>query len=105
MAREGDGMVALDTRVSELIVEQIGGEVPGELDLSHVPAKEARRLDRTIALAVVAAREALEGSKLSVDESNCERIGVSVGSGIGGLETIEQGVDVLAKSGPRRVPP
>lgn len=84
---------------------QIAGEVPGELDLSHVPAKEARRIDRTIALALVAAREALESSKLSVDESNCERIGVSVGSGIGGLETLEQGVDVLARSGPRRVPP
>ena len=47
---------------------QIAGEVPGELDLSHVPAKEARRLDRTIALALVAAREALEGSKLSIDD-------------------------------------
>jgi 3-oxoacyl-[acyl-carrier-protein] synthase II len=84
---------------------QIAGEIPGELDLSHVPAKEARRLDRSIAIALVAAREALETSKLSVDASNCERIGVSVGSGIGGLETIEQGVDVLRKSGPRRVPP
>jgi 3-oxoacyl-[acyl-carrier-protein] synthase II len=84
---------------------QIAGELPGELDLSHVPPKEARRLDRNIALAVVAAREALESSKLTVDDSNCERIGVAVGSGIGGLETIEQGVDVLAKSGPRRVPP
>jgi 3-oxoacyl-[acyl-carrier-protein] synthase II len=84
---------------------QIAGEVPGELDLSDVPAKEARRLDRTIALAVVAAREAMESGKLTVDASNCERIGVSVGSGIGGLETIEEGVDLLAKSGPRRVPP
>ena len=84
---------------------QIAGEVPGELDLSHVPAKEARRLARTISLALVAAREALEASKLCVDDANRERIGVSVGSGIGGLETIEQGVDVLAKSGPRRVPP
>ncbi len=84
---------------------QIAGEVPGELDLSHVPAKEARRLDRTIAFALVAAREALEGSKLSVDDANRERIGVAVGSGIGGLETIEQGVAVLARSGPRRVPP
>jgi 3-oxoacyl-[acyl-carrier-protein] synthase II len=84
---------------------QIAGEILGELDLSHVPPKEARRIDRTIALALVAAREALEGSKLSIDASNCERIGVSVGSGIGGLETIENGVDILEKSGPRRVPP
>ena len=84
---------------------QIAGEIPGELDLSDVPAKEARRLDRTIKLAVVAAREAIEGAKLTVDASNCERIGVSVGSGIGGLETIEEGAVVLERSGPRRVQP
>jgi 3-oxoacyl-[acyl-carrier-protein] synthase II len=84
---------------------QIAGEVPGELDLSDVPAKEARRLDRTIKLALVAAREAIEGAKLTIDASNCERIGVSVGSGIGGLETIEEGAVVLERSGPRRVQP
>ncbi|HKA14974.1 MAG TPA: beta-ketoacyl-ACP synthase II [Myxococcota bacterium] len=84
---------------------QIAGEVPGELDLSDVPAKEARRIDRSIALALVASREALESSKLTIDAGNCERIGVSVGSGIGGLETIEEGVAILAKSGPRRVAP
>jgi len=84
---------------------QIAGEIRGELDLSDVPPKEARRLDRTIKLALVAAREALEGAKLTVDASNCERIGVSIGSGIGGLETIEEGAVVLERSGPRRVQP
>ena len=84
---------------------QIAGEVPGDLDLSDLPAKEARRLDRTIALALVAAREAFEGSKLSIGDANRERVGVAVGSGIGGLETIERGVEILMKSGPRRVPP
>ena len=84
---------------------QIAGEVPAGLDLSDVPAKEARRLDRSISLALVAAREALESSKLSSDGSNCERFGVAVGSGIGGLESLEQGLEILVKSGPRRVPP
>jgi 3-oxoacyl-[acyl-carrier-protein] synthase II len=84
---------------------QIAGEVPGELDLSDVPAKEARRLDRSIQLALVAAREAIEGAKLTIDDANCDRIGVAVGSGIGGLETIENGFEVLFNSGPRRVPP
>jgi 3-oxoacyl-[acyl-carrier-protein] synthase II len=79
--------------------------VPGELDLSDLPAKEARRLDRTIAFGLVAAREALEGSKLPIDDANRERVGVAVGTGIGGLETVERGVEILAKSGPRRVPP
>ncbi|MEM7408955.1 MAG: beta-ketoacyl-ACP synthase II [Myxococcota bacterium] len=81
------------------------GEVPGEIDLSDVPAKEARRLDRTIVLALGATREALQGSKLQIDDSNRTRVGVAVGSGIGGLETIERGVEALVTSGPRRVQP
>ncbi len=84
---------------------RIAGEVPAELDLSDLPPKEARRLDRTIALALVAAREALESSKLTIDDANRERVGVAVGSGIGGIETIETAVEVMINSGPRRVQP
>jgi len=84
---------------------RIAGEVPGELDLSDLPPKEARRLDRSVALALVAAREALEGSKLGIDDGNRERVGVAIGSGIGGLGTLEAGVETLLTSGPRRVPP
>jgi len=84
---------------------RIAGEVPGEVDLSGLHPKEARRLDRTIMLALSAAREALEHAKLTVDETNRERVGVSVGSGIGGLETVEKGVTLLRDSGARRVQP
>ena len=84
---------------------RIAGEAPAELDLSDVPDKEARRLDRNIALALVSAREAVASAKLEIDDGNRTRVGVAVGSGIGGLETLERGIEVLHKSGPRRVPP
>lgn len=84
---------------------QFAGEVPGELDLSDCPPKEARRLDRVIALAVVAAREAVADSRLAIDDANRHRVGVAIGSGIGGLQTLQNGIQALTKSGPRRVQP
>jgi 3-oxoacyl-[acyl-carrier-protein] synthase II len=83
----------------------IAGEVPGELDISDLPSKEARRLDRSIVLAHVAAREAVQHASLEVTDDNCERFGVAIGSGIGGLRTLEMGVKALYKDGPRRVHP
>jgi 3-oxoacyl-[acyl-carrier-protein] synthase II len=89
---------------SELPV-RFAGEVPEVLDLSDLPHKEARRIDRVIALAHVSAREALRHAGLVVDDDNRERIGVSIGSGIGGLETLENGARILFGSGPKRVQP
>ncbi|MGE4650863.1 MAG: beta-ketoacyl-ACP synthase II [Myxococcota bacterium] len=81
------------------------GEVRDPLDLSDLPHKEVRRLDRTIRLAHVAAREALANSRLDLAAADCERVGVAIGSGIGGLETLEAGVRKLWEGGPRRVQP
>lgn len=81
------------------------GEVRDPLDLSDLPHKEVRRLDRTIRLAHVAAREALANSRLDLAAEDCERMGVAIGSGIGGLETLEAGVRKLWEGGPRRVQP
>jgi len=80
-------------------------EVRDPLDLSDLPHKEVRRLDRTIRLAHVAAREALANSRLDLAAADCERVGVAIGSGIGGLETLEAGVRKLWEGGPRRVQP
>jgi 3-oxoacyl-[acyl-carrier-protein] synthase II len=105
-AIEGRSGIAPITRFdTEGYAARFAGEVSGELDLSDLPSKEARRLDRTVVLALVAAREALEGSKLGIDDTNRERVGVAIGSGIGGLSTLEAGVETLLTSGPRRVPP
>jgi len=83
---------------------RIGGEVRSELDLGGVAPKLARRLDRMIALAVAAAREAVEDADLSrgVDR---ERVGVAIGSGIGGLGTLEECFAVLDQRGPSRISP
>lgn len=83
----------------------IAAEVKVELDLGDVEPKEARRMDRGVKLALHAAREALADSKLEVDDRNRDRVGVAIGSGIGGLETLTQNQDVLREKGPRRVSP
>jgi len=84
---------------------RFAGELREELDLSELPSKEARRLDRAIALALVAAGEAIDQAGLTVDDGNRERVGVSIGTGIGGIETLQKGAESLAEGGPRRVHP
>jgi 3-oxoacyl-[acyl-carrier-protein] synthase II len=81
------------------------GEVRSELDLSDLAAKEVRRLDRFIALALVSAGEAVANAGLDLDSAAAERAGVAIGTGIGGLETLERAVVTLVRDGPRRVHP
>jgi 3-oxoacyl-[acyl-carrier-protein] synthase II len=66
---------------------------------------EARRLDRFSQFALAAAEQAWTDSKLDIDDINLERLGVYVGSGIGGIETLIENVDTLREKGPRRVSP
>lgn len=67
--------------------------------------REARRMDRFTQFAVAASMQALEHSGLQVTDSNRDRIGVVVGSGIGGIGTMSEQVGVLAEKGPDRVSP
>jgi len=67
--------------------------------------KDARRMSRFQQFAVAAADEALADSGLVIDENNAERVGVIVGSGIGGLSTMEEQSAILAERGPSRVSP
>jgi len=67
--------------------------------------KEARRTDRVIQLAIGAADEALRTSELQITEANADRIGVLIGSGIGGIETLSAGYDTLRERGPGRISP
>ena len=84
---------------------RICGEVSKGIDLGGVSHKEARRLDRNIVLAVAAAREAREDADFEVTDANRERIGVAIGTAIGGLGTLETGFEVLSKRGPERISP
>lgn len=71
----------------------------------YIPRKEARKMDLFIQYGVYAGCEALEDAGLTVTEQNARRMGVAIGSGIGGLGLIEQNHVLLEKSGPRKVSP
>ncbi len=71
----------------------------------YLDTKEARRMARFQQFAVVAADEALKDSGLIIDDSNAERVGVIVGSGIGGLGTMEDQHTILMEKGPGRISP
>ncbi|MBC8137030.1 MAG: beta-ketoacyl-ACP synthase II [Fibrella sp.] len=84
---------------------QIAGEVKNFEASSFMDRKEAKRADRFTQFAVAAAREAVEDSGLVIDSSNAERVGVLIGSGIGGLATLEEQIRILIEKGPNRVSP
>ena len=85
---------------------RIAGEVPSEFDpLQYVPVKELRRLDRHQQIGLVAACEAVQASGLITPPADPYRYAVVIGSGIGGLSTIEAGYEVLREKGPKRMPP
>lgn len=72
---------------------------------AYMSAKDARKMDTFIHFGVAAGIQALDDAELSVENSNPERIGVAVGSGIGGLPNIEVQHGNLLKSGPRKISP
>lgn len=84
---------------------RIAGCVDGWDPTPWVDAKEARRLSRFQQFAVAAAQMAVDDAGLVIDEANAERVGVIVGSGIGGLQTMEEQKEILDEKGPGRVSP
>lgn len=84
---------------------QIAGEVKGFDPTRYVSEREARHMDRFIQLGMAAGIEALQDAAIEVTEVNSERIGVCIGSGIGGVQTIEETALIVKDRGPRRVSP
>ncbi len=84
---------------------KIAGEVEGFNPDNYMAAKDAKRMDRFIQLGYAASMDAFKDSGLEVTEQNAERIGIYVGSGIGGITTIEDTTTLLNERGPRRVSP
>ncbi len=80
-------------------------EVKNYDPLQHFDRKELRRLDRFSQFAIIAAEEALQDSGLELDKENRDRIGVIVGSGIGGMLSFEAEHTKLVTKGPKRVSP
>ena len=81
------------------------GEIKGFNIEDYIPAKEARHMDTFIHYGMAAGMQAMQDSGLVVTEANAERIGVIIGSGIGGLPLIEETHAEFASRGPRRISP
>lgn len=84
---------------------RIAGEVKGFDPATVLEKKEVKKFDTFIHYAVAAAKEAMADSGVVVTEENAERVGVCIGSGIGGLPLIEETHKVLLEKGPRRISP
>jgi 3-oxoacyl-[acyl-carrier-protein] synthase II len=83
----------------------VAGEVKGFNVEEYMPLKEARHMDTFIHYGFAAAVQAVQDSGITVTEENAERIGVIIGSGIGGLPLIEETHTELVNRGPRRISP
>ncbi len=84
---------------------QIAGEVKDFIPEELIGRKEARRMDRFAQFAVVAAMMAVEDAKLEMEKEDVDQMGVVVGSGIGGIGTLEAQNKVLLEKGPRKISP
>ncbi|HVT73777.1 MAG TPA: beta-ketoacyl-ACP synthase II [Lacunisphaera sp.] len=84
---------------------QIGAEVRGWDPTQHMDPKEVRRNDRYTHFGFCAARQAIADARLDMARENPDRVGVIIGSGIGGMWTIENQHKVLLERGPRKVSP
>jgi 3-oxoacyl-[acyl-carrier-protein] synthase II len=84
---------------------RFAGEVKGFNIEEYIPGKEARHMDTFIHYGMAAGIQAIQDSGLMVTDENAERIGVIVGSGIGGLPMIEETHAELTNRGPRRISP
>lgn len=87
------------------MASQIAGEVKNFDVTQFLSAKDARRMDKFIHFGLVAGMEAFKDSGLEVTEQNAERIGVNIGSGIGGLPMIEDTHNEYLAAGPRKISP
>ena len=97
-----DQIQSLDTEGFE---SRIAGEIPEFDPLERLERKASRRLDRFSQFACVASLEAMEQAGLNMEKEDATRVGVLIGSGVGGIITLSTQFDVLREKGPTRVSP
>lgn len=84
---------------------KLAGEVKGFSPKEHMDFKSARRMELFSQYAVAAALEAVKDAGLDMDKEDSFRVGVSVGSGIGSLQTVESALEKIKEKGPSRTDP
>ncbi|MGK7929745.1 MAG: beta-ketoacyl-ACP synthase II [Spirulina sp.] len=84
---------------------RLGGEVKGFDPHEYLPKKDAKRMDRFSQFAVAASKQALTDAKLEIDDLNADRIGVLIGTGVGGIKVMEDQQEVYLNRGPSRCSP
>jgi 3-oxoacyl-[acyl-carrier-protein] synthase II len=84
---------------------RIGGEVRGFDPENYIDRKEVKKMDTFIHFAIAATKEAMANSGLTIDSRNGERVGVYIGSGIGGMPLFEETHKLYLDKGPRRISP
>ncbi|PAV29203.1 beta-ketoacyl-[acyl-carrier-protein] synthase II [Virgibacillus profundi] len=103
---EGKSGVDFVTRVNkDDFPAKVAAEVKDFDPTDFMEKKDARKMDPFTQYAVAAAKMAVEDAKLTIDESNANRVGVWIGSGIGGMKTWEEQHTKLLEKGPKRVSP
>ncbi len=103
--RSGIGMIPAEVLDITNFSTKFGGYIR-DFDIEeHMPAKDARKLDEFIHFGIAASNQAIADSGLVISEENADRIGVAMGSGIGGLGTIETNHEKYMKGGPRKISP
>ncbi len=90
---------------ASLLPTRIAAEVKNFDAKQWMHPKETRRSDTFIHYGLAATRMALDDANFTIDDSNAERVGVNVGSGIGGLPMIEENIREMVEKGPRRISP
>ncbi len=100
-----NGISRIESFDASLFNCQIAGEIKHFDPAKFIEKKEIKKMGRFIQLAIAASEDALQSSGLVVTEENAERVGVYIGSGIGGFEVIEREHKNLLEHGPRRISP
>ncbi len=99
------GITGITRFDASAFTSRIAGEVKGFDATKYMPAKEVRRLDTFIHYGLAAASEAIQDAGIVATPENAERIGVVIGSGIGGLPLIEETHVAYQEGGPRKITP
>jgi len=104
--RDGvSGISVIDSFDTSGFSTNIGGVIRDFDVTKYMPAKEARKSDKFMHYGIAACEEAIQDSGLEVKDDSAHRYGVIMGSGIGGIHTIEQNYEKYKSAGPRRISP